>query len=88
MNSGLSFGLVLGQVKQVQLDAADFEAALDAGDYDGLTVINAQPFVAYSQANPSDFAIGQYNGFSIVYTPNRGFKHIVINVSVTDFIAA
>ena len=88
LSSGLTFGLVLGTVKQVQLDGPDFAAALDAGTYAGLTVINAVPFVQYSQENPSDYAIGQYAGLSCVYVPTRGFVHIIFNINVTDFVAA
>lgn len=87
MNSGLTFGLVLGAVKQVTMDGPAFTAALNAGDFDGFTVVNAVPFVPYSQANPSHYAIGQYDGLSVVYIPARGFKHIVFNVNVTDFVA-
>lgn len=88
LSSGLTFGLVLGTVKQVQLDGPAFDAALDAGTYAGLTVINAVPFVPYNQENPTDYAIGQYSGLSCVYVPTRGFQHIIFNVNVTDFVTA
>lgn len=88
LGSGLTFGLVLGTVKQVQLNGPAFTTALNAGDFSGFTVINAVPFVPYSQANPSDYALGQYQGLSAVYVPTRGFVHIVFNVNVTDFVAA
>lgn len=88
LNSGLTFGLVLGAVKLTQLDGAAFTAALNAGDFEGFTVINAVPFVPYNQANPTHYAIGQYDGLSCVYTPTRGFLHIIFNVNVTDFVAA
>lgn len=87
MNSGITFGLVLGAVSQVQLDGPDFAAALDAGTFDDLTAVNAIPFVPYSQENPNDYAIGQYDGISVSYTPARGFRHIIFNLNVSDFVA-
>jgi hypothetical protein len=38
-------------------------------------------------ANPADYPEGVYQGFSIVYTPARGFTSIVINLIVTNFVA-
>jgi hypothetical protein len=87
MGNGVTYGLINGQVVQTQLAAADLVAALDAGTYDGLTLVNAQPFVAYGQANPSDYAAGIYKGFTIVFVPARGFRQVVFNVVVTNFIA-
>jgi hypothetical protein len=87
MGNGVTYGLVNGQVVQTQLNAADFIAAYDAGTYSGLTWINAQPFVPYGQANPSDYAAGIYKGFTIVFVPARGFRQVVFNVVVTNFIA-
>jgi hypothetical protein len=87
LGNGVTYGLINGQVVQTQLVAADLIAALDAGTYDGLTLINAQPFVPYGQANPNDYAAGIYQGFTIVFVPARGFRQVVFNVVVTNFIA-
>ena len=87
MNSGVSFGLVLGNVTQTSLPQDAFNAAVNAGTYAGQCVVNAIPFSSYYKLNPSDFKIGKYTGFTIVYTPNRGFTQIVVNVVVTDFVA-
>lgn len=87
MSRGVTFGLVLGNVTQVGLDAAAFTAALNGGTFTNLTVVNAVPFVPYSIANPSDYAIGKYAGLSVSYTPARGFKAITINVNVSQFVA-
>lgn len=53
-----------------------------------LPVVEAVPFIQYTQDNPSDYPIGAYNGLSCSYVPSRGFTSIVFNVNVTDFIAA
>lgn len=86
LSRGLTYGLVLGAVTQTQLDGTDFDTALDAGTYNNQSVINAIPFVPYSTENPGDYKIGQYDGLSAVYTPARGFLHIVFVINVTDFI--
>lgn len=86
MSSGITFGLVLGDVQQTSLDASAFQVALDSGDFDGTTAVNAIRFVPYAAANPTDYRDGIYNGLSVVYTPNRGFESITFNVNVTDFV--
>jgi hypothetical protein len=81
----VTFGLALGRVVQTQLTSAQFDAALDAGTYDGLCVINAIPFASYYSANPGDYKIGKYAGFTGAYTPLRGFDTIVFNLSAVSF---
>lgn len=87
MNTGVADGLVLGQVFQTTLDPTTFATNLGLGLYNGLTVVNAIPFIVYNALNPSDFKIGKYAGLSVAYTPNRGFKTIVFNINVTQFVA-
>lgn len=87
LSSGISFGLLLGQVVQTELDGPEFSAALDAGQFAGQAVINAVPFVPYYTANPSDYSINTYNGYSITCTPLRGFESITFNINLTDFVA-
>ena len=86
MNTGITNGLVLFPVKPTTLAAPDYVAALDAGSYDGYTVVNAEPFIIYSEENPADYPAGIYDGMSIEYTPLRGFDSITINVSVSNFV--
>jgi hypothetical protein len=86
VTSGVTFGLVLGQVVQTEMNGPDFGQALDAGAFLGQAVVNAVPFVDYYTANPDDYAVGVYNGFSITFTPLRGFESITININVTDFV--
>jgi len=85
MNTGITDGLVLNNVKMTTLDAADFVAALDNGTYDGFTVVNADPFASYVNENPDDYAPGTYDGISIDYTPLIGFESITVNISVSSF---
>lgn len=87
MENGVTFGLVLGNVKQTSLDGPALADDIDNGDFDGQTVVNAIPFLTYSKENPGDYKIGRYSGFAIVYTPARGFISIVFFVNVTQFVA-
>jgi len=85
MRNGITYGLVLNPVVQVELDADAFAQALDAGTYANLTVVNAIPFVDYVTENPSDYKIGLYEGFTIAYTPLRGFDQIIFNLDASNF---
>jgi hypothetical protein len=85
--SGVAFGLLLGRVIQTELDAPTFTQQLQIGAFAGQVVINAIPFVPYFTVSPSDYKTGTYNGLSITMTPLRGFEHITINISVSDFVA-
>jgi hypothetical protein len=87
MSSGVSFGLVLGTPVQTTNNAAQLQAALAANAYAGATGVNADPFVAYTAENPSDYKLGKYAGITIVYVPSRGFAAIVFNVLVTQFVS-
>lgn len=88
MSRGVTYGLVLGTVQQTALDGPALTDAINASAFSGgITDVNAVPFVPYSKTNPSDYAIGRYAGFTIVYTPARGFTAIVFNINVTQFVA-
>lgn len=87
MASGVTFGLVLGNIVQTSLTGPELAQALDTDQFVNQTVVNAVPFVPYSIASPSDYAIGRYAGYAVVYTPARGFKSIVFNINVTQFVA-
>jgi hypothetical protein len=87
MTNGVSFGLVLGQIIQTALDGPDLDDQFNDGNFDNQTVVNAIPFVSYSKENTGDYAAGRYAGFTIIYTPARGFISIVFNVIVTQFVA-
>jgi hypothetical protein len=82
----VTFGLALFPAIQVALDGPILDFALDNNTYIGFTVVNAVPFITYSQENPNDYQIGRYAGFSVVYTPSRGFRSIVFNLVVSQFV--
>lgn len=86
MSSGITFGLVLGDVRLTSLDANEFQTAIDDGTYDGFTAVNAIPFIPYLAANPNDYKAGTYAGLAVEYTPARGFDSITFNINVTDFV--
>jgi len=85
MLSGITFGMVLNPVVQTGLDGNALANALDAGTYDYNTVVNAVPFIAYTTANPGDYSIGKYAGFSISFSPLLGFTQITFNINVSNF---
>jgi hypothetical protein len=87
-SAAISFGLAIGSVIQLGLEQQAFNNNLNKGQYNGNVVINAVPFVPYVTHAPQDYKIGKYAGFSMIYTPQRGFEHIIYNIVVTDFIGA
>lgn len=86
MSTGVSVGLVLGTPVQTALDQALLNQQVNDGLFPNQTVVNAIPFQQYYAQNPGDYSIGKYGGFSVEYTPLRGFDSVVINVNVTDFV--
>jgi hypothetical protein len=87
MATGVTVGLGLFVPKQVALDGPVLSLALDQKTYRGFSIVNAVPFIQYSLENPSDYKIGKYAGFSVVYTPTRGFIQITINLIVSQFVS-
>ncbi|EGK0217980.1 hypothetical protein [Citrobacter freundii] len=88
LRSGISYGLILGQVIDTRLTQDAFNEAYEKGTYAGSAVINAVPFASYTSLNQSDYADGKYNGLSAVITPKRGFESITFNLNVTNFVGA
>ena len=88
LRSGISYGLILGQVIDVQLAQSAFNEEFEKGTYAGNAVINAVPFTSYTSLHPSDYAEGKYGGLSAVVTPKRGFESITFNLNVTNFVGA
>jgi len=88
LRSGISYGLILGQVVDTRLTQEAFNEEYEKGTYAGSAVINAVPFASYTSLNPSDYADGKYNGLSAVITPKRGFESITFNLNVTNFAGA
>lgn len=87
MGQAVSNGLALGNVLATKLTQEEFIINLNDGKYAGNVVVNAVPFGPYNAANPSHYALGEYDGLTAVYTPLRGFEQIIFNVNVTDFVA-
>jgi len=83
---GVGAGLGNGQVVATKLPVADFLANYNSGDYAGQIVINAEPFMPYSQENPSDYGIGKYAGISCVWIPQLPFLNIFFNLQATTLI--
>jgi len=69
------------------LDTATFNSNVENGVYANQTPINAVPFLIYTHANPTDYSIGKYAGLSVALTPQLGFKQIVFNINITNFVA-
>lgn len=85
LRRGITYGLLFGDVKVVQLDSTTFAQKLNAGDYAGLNVLNAIPVSVYTNDNPSDYAQGLYGGFQAKIIPQRGFENIIINLNASQF---
>lgn len=86
VGAGITSGLILGSVVQLELDIITLGTVLSSGRYAGQAVVNAVPFPTYSIANPSHYRQGIYNGLSITFTPLQGFRSITIDINVTDFV--
>ena len=82
-----TFGLVLFPPKQLSLAGPDLSDGLQNNTWVGNTVINAVPFIPYSENNPSDYRERVYKGFSAIFTPQLGFRQIQINFIVSSFVS-
>lgn len=49
-------------------------------------IVTAIDFITYVTENPNDYAVGQYDGLGLTFTPARGFTQITINLVVTDIV--
>jgi len=85
MQQGIASGLVLNPIRATTLSAADLQNALANGTFVGFSLVNADPFGAYTTENPNDYGTGTYNGIYVRYTPLRGFQAITVNVTVSNF---
>jgi hypothetical protein len=86
LDDGITFGLIFGSTIQTELSGTDFATALAAGTYAGYAVINAVPFSTYFAANPGNYKIGTYTGFSVNFTPQNGFESITFNLNASTFV--
>lgn len=64
------------------------QAVVDNGISFGLILapatVVAVPFTTYVEQNPSDYAIGQYNGLSLTFVPARGFQSITVYLTASN----
>ena len=49
--------------------------------------VTAVPFATYVQQNPSDYEVGDYNGFTADVVGQNGFRHIQFNINVQQLPA-
>ncbi len=87
VSRAVTYGLCLFPPIQLALDGPILDLAIDDETYLGYSLVNAVPFITYSQENPSDYSIGRYAGLSVVFTPARGFTNIVLNLLASNFVA-
>jgi hypothetical protein len=86
--TAISVGLAIGRVIPLTLPEDQFIINVNKGLYAGQVAVDADPFTSYLSKNPGDYKIGKYGGLTMVYTPARGFEHIIFHINVTDFVAA
>lgn len=84
LNQAVSSGIANGRVVLTKLAQQDFLDNLDDGAYDGLLVLNAEPYTNYIAENPSNYEAGIYGGLTCVFIPARGFLQIIFGLNV-DF---
>jgi hypothetical protein len=87
MQSMRTFGMVVGQLTLTQFDGPSLTEAINSYQFIGMCDINAVPFIPYSLANPGHYKIGEYDGLSTLFIPQRGFIHILVNVVASSLIA-
>lgn len=82
-----AYAISQGTPARSSLDQQTFIDNLDAGDYVGMNVVNAVPFIDYITLNPTQYADNTYGGLTIAFWAPQLFKHIIINILVTNAVA-
>lgn len=85
--TAISLALANGPVVRTQLDGVAFQTNFNAGLYAGQCVVNAIPWLDYTEALPEDYAVGKYNGIGLVYRPKKGFGQIFVAINVTGLVS-
>jgi len=85
-NQGVAAGVGNGQVISTKLSTQEFLARYNAGEYNGQIVVNAEPFLTYTDENPSDYGAGRYAGISCIWIPQLPFLNIFFNLQATTLI--
>ena len=52
----------------------------------GPVTVTAVPFITWVTANPSAYKAGTYGGFSVTFSPARGFSQITFQVVASDLV--
>lgn len=81
-----AYALSQGTAARANLDQQTFIDNLDAGDYVGQNVVNAVPFIDYITLNPAQYTANTYGGITIAFWAPQLFRHIIVNVLVTNFV--
>jgi hypothetical protein len=87
LRDAIAFGIANGDVGRSAKDGPLFQQDLDNGVWVDTNVCNAVPFITYVSENTGDFKAEIYGGLSVVAIPQRGFKQVIFNINVTDFVA-
>lgn len=84
--TGVASGLGNGQIISTKLPQETFLQNYNSGSYPGQIVINAEPFLTYTEENPNDYGQGVYGGLSAIWIPQEPFANIFFNLQATTLI--
>lgn len=82
-----AYALTQAAPARATLDQQTFIDALDAGTYDNQNVVNAVPFADYIAANKTQYEENTYGGITIAFWAPQLFKHLIVNVLISNYIA-
>ena len=86
MTSAGELGMVNGPVVQTELTPSALTLAIATGKFAGKCDCNATPFIEYATMKPGDYAIGEYDGLSILFIPARGFVHVLVSIIASQLV--
>jgi hypothetical protein len=86
MSTAATFGMVVGSIVVTGLNQPALQNAISAGAFAAKCDVNAVPFLDYSLANPGDYKIGEYDGLSVLFIPQRGFIHVLITIVASELV--
>ena len=86
VTNAVSFKLASGGITKTALDPTTFAQNFQNGLYAGQNVVNAVPWVTYTQQNQANWKAGIY-GLGLVYLPSRPFKQILLNITVSNLVS-
>jgi hypothetical protein len=80
------FGMVNGAIVATSLNQPSLQQAIAGTLFAGQCDVNAVPFLDYSLANPGHYKIGEYDGLSVLFIPQRGFIHVLITIVASELV--